>query len=202
METIVIFANSVKHGQHCVAGKNLATRQWIRPVADVTGKELEHEQAKCRNPYGRFLVKPLQKIQMELDANVPLPHQPENYLVTDKEWIQTYKIEPEEVPSFLDYPEDLWGQGNAIDADLVNRGVITIQQSLYLISVPELELYKNEENKRRIEFLYNGVNYDLPVTDPNFDELLRREKEHHGFICVSLGEEYNGRHYKIVAAII
>jgi len=72
METIVIFANSVKHGQHCVAGKSLATGQWIRPVADANGKELDHEQAKYRNPYGRYLVKPLQKIQMELGANVPL----------------------------------------------------------------------------------------------------------------------------------
>lgn len=202
METIVIFANSVKHGQHCIAGKSLATGQWIRPVADASGKELDHEQVKYRNPYGRYLVKPLQKIQMELGDNVPLPHQPENYLITNREWLQQYKIEPHEVPPFLDSPEDLWGHGHAVDTNMINLGLVTIQQSLYLISATDLNLYRNEENKRRIEFSYNGANYDLPVTDPNFDALLSGGKENHGFICVSLGEVYNGRHYKIAAAII
>lgn len=202
METIVVFANSVKHGQHCVAGKSLATGRWIRPVADATGKELEHEQARYRNPYGRFLVKPLQKIQMELGANVPLTHQPENYLITDREWSQHYKIEPHEVPPFLDSPVDLWGHGHAVDANLVNVGLINIKQSLYLISAPDLNLSRNEDNKRRVAFSYSGANYDFPVTDPSFDALLSGEKEYHGFICVSLGEEYNGRHYKLAATIL
>jgi len=164
METIVVFANSVKHGQHCVAGKSVSTGQWIRPVADADGKELDHEQAKYRNPYGRYLVKPLQKIQMELGANVPLPHQPENYLITDREWLQHYNITPNEVPNFLDSPADLWGQGHAVDSIMISLGLVTIQQSLYLIHAPGLSLYRNEENKRRIAFSYNGSNYDLPVT--------------------------------------
>lgn len=202
MDTIVVFANSVKHGQHCVAGKSLSTGQWIRPVADASGRELDHEQAKYRNPYGRYLVKPLQKIQMELGVNVPLHHQPENYLLTDTEWLQEYKIEPQEVPRFLDSPADLWGHGHAVDASMISLGVVTVQQSLYLIHVPDLHLYRNEENKRRVSLSYNGSSYDLPVTDPSFDALLSGEKESHGFVCVSLGEEYNGRHYKIAATII
>lgn len=202
METIVVFANSVKHGQHCVAGKSLSTGQWIRPVADASGRELDHEQAKYRNPYGRYLVKPLQKIQMELGVNVPLPHQPENYLLTGTEWLQEYKIEPQDVPRFLDSPADLWGHGHAVDASMISVGLITIQQSLYLIYAPDFNLYRNEENKRRISLSCNGSNYDLPVTDPNFDAFLNGEKESHGFVCVSLGEEYNGRHYKIAATLI
>lgn len=202
METIVVFANSVKHGQHCVAGKSLSTGQWVRPVADANGRELDHEQAKYRNPYGRYLVKPLQKINMVLGANVPLPHQPENYLITNREWLQNYNITPNEVPNFLDSPVNLWGHGHVVDASMINLGFVTIQQSLYLIHAPDLSLYRNDENKRRIVFSYNGENYDLPVTDPNFDALLSGEKKNHGFICASLGEEYNGRHYKIVVAIL
>lgn len=53
IETIVIFANSVKHGQHCVAGKTVNGGKWIRPVADINGKELDHEQAKFSNPVSR-----------------------------------------------------------------------------------------------------------------------------------------------------
>ncbi|MGO3875885.1 MAG: dual OB domain-containing protein [Psychrobacter celer] len=35
--TIVILANSVKNRAHCVAGKCIRTRQWIRPVGDANG---------------------------------------------------------------------------------------------------------------------------------------------------------------------
>jgi hypothetical protein len=61
---IIVLANSVKHGQHCVAGKCINTGNWVRPVSNANGAELSHEQAKYQNPYGTFGVKPLQKIRM------------------------------------------------------------------------------------------------------------------------------------------
>ena len=202
METVVIFANSVKHGKHCVAGKRLDSGQWVRPVSDVTGRELDHERAKCRNPYGRFLVKPLQKIRMDLGDNVPLPHQPENYLTTDRDWLQHYTIASQELKTFQDNPRSLWGYGCAINAQSVASGSVSIRQSLYLISASNVILYRKENNKRRVKFSYNGTKYDFPVTDPFFEELSSGKKENNGFICVSLGEEFNELHYKIAAAIL
>ncbi len=139
---------------------------------------------------------------MVLGPNVPLAHQPENYLITDIEWIQQYNIDVSEIRLYLDSPDTLWGDGYAVDAAMVKSGLLSIEQSLYLIEVLGLTLYKNEANKRRVAFSYNGKKYDFPVTDPNFDALLSGQIEHHGYICVSLGEEYNGRHYKIAATII
>jgi hypothetical protein len=40
--TVVIFANSIKHGKHCVAGKLMGDKRWIRLVADESGSELDH----------------------------------------------------------------------------------------------------------------------------------------------------------------
>ena len=40
-KTIVILANSVKHGNHCVAGKCITSKSWARPVFDVSGGELQ-----------------------------------------------------------------------------------------------------------------------------------------------------------------
>jgi hypothetical protein len=71
---IVVLANSVKHGQHCVAGKCMETGKWIRPVSNTRGGELNHEQAKYQNKYGVYSVKPLQRILMGFLHPVPLPN--------------------------------------------------------------------------------------------------------------------------------
>ena len=201
MQTIVIFANSVKHHQHCVAGKCWTTNHWIRLVSDRDGSELTRDQAMYRNPHGRFLVKPLQKILVELGPHVPLDHQPDNYLVTDTEWVQKYKIEIDEINSFLDEPPDLWGPGASLDADAICQGLFTVQQSLYLIQVHNTEPYRTNTNRRRVRFSYNERTYDLPVTDPTFDDILTGRRNHNDYLCLSLGEKFQDKHWKIVASI-
>ncbi len=95
--TIIIFENSVKHGKHCVAGKEVDTQQWIRPVSDEYGAELSDTQCLYENPHGRFKVKPLQKIEMNLAQHVPLKNQPENHIISNQIWQQRYRIEDPEI---------------------------------------------------------------------------------------------------------
>jgi len=208
-KVIVVFANSVKHGKHCVAGKDVQTGRWIRPVGDTSGAELNHDQCLCVNPYGKYMVKPLQKVEIELTTHAPLANQPENYLVSDAEWTQRYKIEAHDVVEYLDTPETLWGIGNSVAFSEIENGTVQIRQSLYLVKIDNLNLYKNTFGKRRAWFYYNGNNYDLPVTDPNFDSLLQNP-QHQSILCVSLGEKFipvpEGSNeyacYKIIATII
>lgn len=204
---IVVFANSVKHGKHCVAGKEVQTKKWIRPVSNVDGAELDDHQCKYGNPYGKFKVKPLQKIEIDVAQHSPLIHQPENYLIGNGEWSQKYKIEPFEVMEYLDFPDALWGTENRIIFSSIESREIQIAQSLYLVKVDDLRIYRNIEYKRRASFVYNGNSYDLPVTDPNFDAHIDYP-QHQNVLCVSLGEKYDPNEgenyscYKIVAAII
>lgn len=198
---LVILANSVKHGQHCVAGKCINTGKWIRPVSNEQGAELNHEQAKYQNPYGTYGVKPLQKIRMGFLRHVPLPHQPENYLIDGNVWKQNYAIGIEKLPLYLDEPDDLWGEGNRVQHAQVALGLYNVTQSLYLVQVKNLKLYYSNEGKRRASFTYNGINYDLAATDPKFDEIVREQREVRGILCISLGEEYQGYCYKLVATI-
>lgn len=206
-KTIVVFANSVKHGKHCVAGKDVQTEEWIRPVGDTSGAELNPDQCMYVNPYGKYMVKPLQKVEIELITHVPLANQPENYLVGNAEWIQRHKIEAHDVAKYLDTPETLWGIENSVVFSQIENGTVQILQSLYLIKIDNLTLYKNPHGKRRASFHYNGNNYDLPVTDPKFDGLLQNPY-HQNTLCVSLGEKFipegSGEYacYKIVATII
>lgn len=204
--TIVIFANSVKHGKHCVAGKVANCHQWVRPVSDMDGAELSDQQCLCENPHGRFEVKLLQKIEMNLARPAPLINQPENYLVSGDMWRQRHQIEENEVSNYLDAPDSLWGTGNRVNYAQIESKTIDIRQSLYLIQASNLRLSKTQ-GKRRAVFNYAGIEYDLPVTDPDFEK-HRAKPEHQQILCVSLGEKYdpsggnNYLCYKIVATIL
>jgi len=200
-KTIVILANSIKHHNHCIAGKCLETGQWVRPVSNAQGAELTHDQAKYCNPHGEFIVKPKQKIEMVLQASAPLVNQPENYLISDGRWQQKYVISDAELQNYLDYPADLWGFGDRVLFNLIQSGSIVIQQSLYLVKVESLRLYRNEFDKRRASFRYNMQAYDFAVTDPKFDEITQENKAVTDILCLSLGENYDGNCYKIVATI-
>lgn len=204
--TIVIFANSVKHGKHCVAGKDVNSHQWVRPVSDAGGAELSDQQCLCENPYGRFKVKPLQKIEMNLSQHVPLLSQPENYLISNEIWQQRYRIKRHEIQNYLDTPDSLWGPGSRVSYAQIGNNIIDITQSLYLVQAADLHL-SMVDGRRRAMFSYAGINYDLPVTDPNFEKQLA-EPDNQGILCVSLGEKYdpaggnNYSCYKIVATIL
>ena len=197
----VVFANSFKNKFHCVAGKTTNNKKWIRPVSNKNGGELNHEQIKYKNQYGIFSVKTLQIINLYLDEHVPLPNQPENYLVSNKIWTQNYRIESNEIFNYLDSPANLWGDGDRVSYDKIIKNYVSINQSLYLVKVSNLVLYRSEDNKRRAIFTYNKVNYNLAVTDPNFDDILNKLNSIQSVLCISLGSNFQGNCFKLVAGI-
>lgn len=200
-KNIVVLANSVKHHEHCVAGKCLTTKEWIRPVSDSYGAELTSAQASCRNPHGLFGVKPKQKITIGLSQHSPLVNQPENYVVDDSEWLQNYKIDDNQLLNYLDTPSDLWGPDDRVSYAQIVNGSIPISQSLYLVQVDDLRLYVRDSIKRRASFSYNGNNYDLAVTDPRFDEIVSEGKGTNNILCISLGEVFADNCFKLVATV-
>lgn len=200
-KTIVVLANSIKHHQHCVAGKCIITKEWVRPVSTMEGAELDQAQSTYHNPHGNFVVKPMQKIEMIFHSLAPLINQPENHLISEQQWQQRYRISEHELSLYLDHPMDIWGQGDRVNYEGIVQKKIKIPQSLYLVQVCNLVLYKNEYEKRRAKFLYNEVSYDLAVTDPSFDKRLSEGNAGMGILCISLGEEYQGSCFKLVATV-
>jgi hypothetical protein len=174
----------------------------VRLVADATGEAITEDQARFTNRYaGRYLVRPLQKIVMNITQHVPLSHQPENYLC-EPGWVQNYNIRINDLPIYEDHPDSLWGLANRVGAEGITHGNIVIEQSLYLVKVEDLHLYKTIDGKRRVTFLYNQSEYDFPSTCTDFDKIESGESEHNNYIVVSLGEYFDGFHYKIVATIL
>lgn len=208
--TIVILANSVKNGAHCVAGKCIRTGQWIRPVGDANGCALNNSQIQVTNPkfQGSYSVKPLQKINMRFLGENPLINQPENRMIDNTwTWTQSYKIHPSQLNSYLDNPEDIWNTGDNLPYSRIQNGQIIISNSLYLVKVSDLNLYYDEsfgKKRRKATFFYKDLEYTLSVTDPNFDKLINSSENYsESILCVSLGEpwEHNNCCYKLVATI-
>ena len=209
---IVVFANSVRSGKHCVAGKEIESKQWIRPVSPNGG---EISTAKCTVSGGKSPVRPLQKIEIDVDyPHTSIKHQPENWLIGSDEWEHIGEITRGEIGPYLDSPDTLWGAGDRVPYSEIEDGKMTIEQSLYLVKVSELQLYRRTLNFGRIQirasFSYKRERYNLSCTDPCFKEHPNwphyQEEE---VLCVSLaGEKFespkdmNYYYFKIAAALI
>ena len=79
-KTILILAKSRKYGGTCLAGKDIETRQWVRPVLDVPKKGFTQEEfTKVRIKFEDFALEDI--ITMSFIEPAPLNFQPENELV-------------------------------------------------------------------------------------------------------------------------
>ena len=211
---IVILAKSIKHHDFCVAGKDVETGEWVRPVSTVEGGAISKEQSKAyftneTNQLIGYPCKLLQKVKISFLRYVPLNYQRENYLIDDnRQWQQNFRIKTNQLGDYLDHPKNLWGS----DQSYICADMIPIQNpngdSLYLIEVTNAHLTIEDDisdrRKRRISFKYNESDYKFACTDPNFDNILGGNNSinfNNLILCVSLGENYEGRHYKLVASI-
>lgn len=93
IKEIVVFANSVKHGNSCVAGKCTRTGEWIRPVSNNEGAEIPVAQTKKinrRDNDSEWGLKVLNKIKVDLSHHAPLNHQTENYVINKTPWTDEF----------------------------------------------------------------------------------------------------------------
>ena len=154
-----------------------------------------------KRPYNSRI---LQNVRVPIIKKAPLLNQPENFIIDKgKIWIQSYKTKLTDLVYFLDFPNDLWGREDFIfHSDIISQN--TIIQSLFLIQAKDVLLYSNnykDKKRRRVKFLYNNITYDFACTDPNFDNFNNRYFND-AILCISLGETYREKHFKIVASII
>ena len=77
------------------------------------------------------------------------------------------------------------------------------------------EFEGREKKRRRGKFFYNGVRYNLAITDPEIDRKYFRPfpgiddgvrqipmDVNNCLLCISLAPEFNGYHYKLIATVI
>ena len=211
---IVCLANSFKEGGRCLAGIELDTNnkpvfldgrpKWIRPVCNNT----QHGEIP------NYLAEPfhiLDIIELNIIDKKSENYQSENVLFEKNSIRRTGSFNSCQLPGLIDNRSLILGSRNkAVPSNLIGF----LNYSLMLVNVTQFgitqKIYEDNLSDRpqiRMVFVYNGIKYDFPVTDPVF--LYRYQKNpdllegvNDLFLTLSLGVVWEDWYYKLVAGII
>lgn len=213
---IICLANSIKkYPCRCVAGIDIETGQWIRPVSERGSGELSEQHYTTEQGHEPT---PLDVLRVYLEEPAPTPTQPENWALTDRDW-QLILEEPhpkhyQMLASALESGPEIFGN--------VKRAVSSgaeVDGSLALVEPESATIQRkprhDKKDQPRLQFKLEGAEYNLPITGPRVKQKVFNAVEQAGssqlaehvdtghapLITISLGEEFEGKHWKLVAAI-
>lgn len=214
---LLCLAASRKHNGYCIAGKDIETAEWVRPISARPGHEISYFE---RTYEQGGLASVLDVVEVSLVAPQPAEFQTENHLnnqavrwrkVGGRDYGDAAALVEPEQPLWIDGPSSYNGLHDQVPEDQAAE----LQDSLRLIKVPTLGLLVHSEGgvfapaKRvvRARFAFAGNTYWLKVTDPAVEQELKQNADgeysfNEAIMCVSLGETFNGYAYKLVASVI
>lgn len=199
-------ANSTREGGHCVAGIDLDSGKWIRPVGPSDGK-LSNKDILISGT--KATIRPFDIVTLRHGAPTPIPGQAENHLIPDtgpifKPIAQSSAInEPIRLHEHLHDAEQLFNLGVSFRRDRVSHeDIITnkLEDSLTLLLVQDPVFHDEPEGKVRMDVPYQSEIHSLRITDPLFGSLPRTGGP--WVTCISLGAEFKGFHYGLVAMAV
>lgn len=210
---VVCLANSRKGGGRCVAGTERdEPHTWIRPVSARPGEAVSFDERKYANGTEPQLM---DIIDIPLIRACPAGHQPENWLLDPEAWwVKAGEAGWDDLGEFAFDGGPLWINGDASGRGQNNRIAVTriheVTDSLRLIHAPHLTVHVSTsfgDTHVDGEFDFGGTTYKLNVTDPAMETTYRalpNGKYNVGecYLTVSIGEEFHGYHYKLIAGVI
>jgi len=208
---LLCLANSKKEGGRCVAGILLDENDipeikdnepiWIRPICKARNGQVPNELCDS--------VLPLDIIELDKTEIVGKGYQSENTTFDEKQITVVGKATNKILNNLYSSTELIFGnKGKAVHEDKINEldhSLILIKSSTFKII--EKKYPNNTKIQIRLEFVYNGNSYDLPVTDIDFlnkynqnKNLLKNKASID--IVLSLGGVHMTWYNKLVATII
>ncbi len=214
--TFICLANSKKYGERCIAGieleKNSSNQwrairnengfpKWIRPISSAKNGQVE---ASLVQNVHLFDI-----VEIDLIQKMPNGYQSENVLFNTSSLQIIESIQPKKrtLESLIKTDNDCLfdNRASAIPAEKIDK----LQNSLCLIRIQNpICTFDGIKYQFRLAFDYNGVNYDLPITDYKFLK-SRVQKEHEPvvlqkeiYVCISVGMVFKEWHHKLVAGMI
>jgi hypothetical protein len=179
MTEIVCLANSRKHNNKCVAGLNLKTGQWIRPVTNT-------EDGAVPNYLTLINGRPLQILDL---VDIPLNekergkgYESENRLIRSGEWKITGQAQSSDLLKFreselLHFEEDEWLQ--AVPYEYLRSLPRNKCRTLQIVQTDEFQVKQKELGKWRgiLPIGNSDEVLNASITDPKFCRLL--DNGHH-----------------------
>ena len=202
---------------------------WIRPVSCRKGEEIScGEQTFADGSYPQLL----DVVSIPMLEPKPMHHQQENHLIDEgQRWRKMRSVDHNVLPELLDnIPGDLWINGNSSNPGCNDRVLFAdaenLKESLFLIAPTSLKFivrwqgHHGGTRQVRADFHHNENHYNLAVTDPVIEKIYKHiaYSDYHKddqdlpreysatvggiYLCISLGEAWEGHCYKLVAAVI
>ena len=210
---LIVLANSYKQGGRCLAGLDVATATWVRPISTQTHGELHAKQCSIIDDGRVRAVQCLDVIEIPVGEPVSTPGQPENRALLAGDLSLIASLDRKGAVDVLD---SLALNDNSTDL-LFNRvGEVNysealngqVLKSLTLVKVSDptffLRLRHEKAPQLRARFLFADIQYDLPVTDDrNWTKFAREDTNRFStgiwYFTISLGEPYKDKMWKLIA---
>ncbi len=210
---IVILAKSRKHGNYCVAGKDITTGEWIRLISEdesihnaVSPNDLIYEDNTEANVLDVIRVE-----VKEVEEKNRIIYQPENYILDNRYYLLKLQKKNENyLNNIIDDVDGIfYNTSNCISKDDLSK--VEDIHSLILIEPDIVKIKRKNEHTLWANIKYNNIWYNsLTITDVYFTGKYYNDisSDYSGTnfynmkLVISLGEEYNGNHYKLIASII
>ncbi|MGW6531155.1 dual OB domain-containing protein [Streptomyces venezuelae] len=213
---LVCLANSRKHNGRCIAGIDIQSNLWVRPVSSRPGHEVSEAERRYRNGAEPRI---LDVVSVRLLRPKRFGFQTENWILDPgSQWEKRGRVGWDDLRRLEQRPKHLWVNSEDSTRKGLNDRVAVEQEfallnSLKLIRVKAVTVEvdrpydANRELEVRAKFRHAGATYILKVTDAVYEERFRAlgvgsYELSESFLTVSLGEEFKGHFYKMVAAII
>jgi hypothetical protein len=223
---ICVIANSIKKSNRCIAGREILKGKdgndhwggWIRPVSCHDEGAVSVNECRLQDD---CIPSPFDFIQVDCHNYENDSSQPENWLIRkDAEWQKLGTFNSDVIDDIVESPNDLWlepyGKKDRVSPAFLNT--LENHQSLYLIKPDHFNFFVESSwsggKRRRGVFSYNGVRYNLSMTDPVASEKYCPNLSQQDFgpigiknpgncyLCISITPEFKGYHYKIISTVI
>jgi len=186
MTRIVCLANSFKRGGRCIAGIDLETNRWIRPIGGGYEGAIRSERL-----INGAEPKLLDIIEIPLGGNAnDLGCQPENRILRPGPWLKVGEIEKDDVLQYIEKTDRLLHNfdKNVPLSEFESNIKKTEWKSLQLIHVKNACFSKNPWNKIECNFSYSGHWYLLKTTCTETELYIGSNSDY--ILTISMGGPY------------
>ena len=177
MTNIVVLANSWKHQDWCIAGIDLATGKWVRPVTYLDDGRIPQTAMKL----GGYFPKLLDILEIPLDVSGPdFDFESENRTIMPGLWYLRDKMAPGDIEKYAKQPYYvLHNRKKYVTTKELQQKPFAKRMTLQLIHVDNFRVCdarKKSTDKHNWKGLITSGNreLDIKITDPVYVEKLNK----------------------------
>jgi len=229
-KNIIILANSRRHGAHCIAGKDLSTLEWVRPITSF-GKGRIDPDAFSDDDLLRITgdasgPKVLDCVKMGFGLECGINCQPENCYIDGSAWEKYSQFPRDQLSDLIDSGVNCFlGKDDPYNDRIPVADVKTtpLKNSLNLIKLNREKnhvtldhtLKSDGTYKHKMSFTYETKPYRISVTDSYYEKVYQEMKIDDSvvfddfFMTIGVGsDEFSGEylpiahHFRLIVGII